>query len=291
LTTQSQYIRSTGPFINSQFTKHCTSKQSYFLFLIRHSIAEFARRLLPIGMLHRSGMVCLCHIKFVCDNSTAIIEAKRTVTQSIFHRLESDYNLISTMKFLQGNWCKDYDITYKWVNGHADRGNEEPNKEKRLNIEADELCDVIHNEATGPLAARGNCALREPGVCQLFITGSKIASNMKSQLQSQVQNTSMRKYLTQREIWTDQQFEGIDWTSYGTAFRRMGRSRQTAIAKAYNNLCHTSMKHNQYCGETRGCCMCGNAQEDWRHVISCRELDADLNRADSREDDHMEAAT
>jgi hypothetical protein len=29
--------------------------------------------------------------------------------------------------------------------------------------------------------------------------------------------------------------------------------------------------------------MCGNAQEDWRHVILCRELDADLNRADSWE--------
>jgi hypothetical protein len=29
--------------------------------------------------------------------------------------------------------------------------------------------------------------------------------------------------------------------------------------------------------------MCGNVQEDWRHVISCRALDADLNRDDSWE--------
>jgi hypothetical protein len=29
--------------------------------------------------------------------------------------------------------------------------------------------------------------------------------------------------------------------------------------------------------------MCGNAQEDWRHVISYRALDADLNRANSWE--------
>jgi hypothetical protein len=79
-------------------------------------------------MLHRSGLVCLRHIKCVCDTSAAIITEKRTVTQSIFHRLESDYDLISTMKFLQGNKCKDYEITYEWVNGHADRGYEEPNK-------------------------------------------------------------------------------------------------------------------------------------------------------------------
>jgi hypothetical protein len=86
--------------------------------------------LAAIGMLHRSGLVCLRHIKFVCDNSAAIIAAKRTVTQSLFHRLESDYAMISTMKFLQGNWCKDYEITYEWAKGHAERGNEEPNKEK-----------------------------------------------------------------------------------------------------------------------------------------------------------------
>jgi hypothetical protein len=60
-----------------------------------------------IGMLQRSGVVCLRHIKYVCDNSAAIVASKRTVTQSRFHRLESDYDMISTMKFLQGNWCKD----------------------------------------------------------------------------------------------------------------------------------------------------------------------------------------
>jgi hypothetical protein len=132
-----------------------------------------------IGMLHRSGLVCLRHIKFVCNNSAAIIAAKRTVTQSIFHRLESDYNMISTVKFLQGNWYNDYEITYEWVKGHADRGNEEPNKEERLNIEAEVLCDIIRNEATEPLTARGNCALRESEVWALFTMGSKITSKMK----------------------------------------------------------------------------------------------------------------
>jgi hypothetical protein len=117
----------------------------------------------------------------------------------------------------------------------------------------------------------------------LFIMGTKITGKIKGQLQSQVHDKCMRKYLTQREIWTDRQFEGIDWTSYGIAFRRMGRSRQTSIAKACHNIWHTSKKHNQYYGETRGFFMCGNAQEDWRHVISCRALYADLNRANSWE--------
>jgi hypothetical protein len=97
------------------------------------------------------------------------------------------------MKFLQGNWCKDYHITYEWVKAHADRGNEEPNKEERLNIEAYALCDIICNEATVPLAARGNCALRESEVCALFIMGTKITTKMKWQLQSQVHDKLMSK--------------------------------------------------------------------------------------------------
>jgi hypothetical protein len=114
-----------------------------------------------------------------------------------------------------------------------------------LNIEVDALCDVIQNEGTGPLVARGNCALRESEVCAFFIMGTKITSKMKWQPQIQVHDKSMRKYLIQREIWTDRKFEEIDWTSYGTAFRRMGRRRQKAIAKACHNLWHTSTKHNQ----------------------------------------------
>jgi hypothetical protein len=90
---------------------------SAYMTSYRSELGGIIAGMAAIGMLHRSGLVCFCHIKFVCDNSTSIIAAKRTVTQSIFHRLESDYDLISMMKFLQENWCRDYEITYEWVNG------------------------------------------------------------------------------------------------------------------------------------------------------------------------------
>jgi hypothetical protein len=136
------------------------------------------------------------------------------------------------------------------------------NKEERLNIEACALCDVIRKEEMGPITARGNCALRESEVCALFIMWIKVTSKMKGQLQGQVHDKSMRGYLIQRKIWMDRQFEGIDCTSYGITFKRMGRSRYTAITKSSNTLWHTRTKHNQYYGETRGFCMCGNVQED-----------------------------
>jgi hypothetical protein len=164
---------------------------SAYMASCRSELGGIIAGLVVIGMLHRLGL---------CDKSAAIVASKRTVTQSIFHRLEREYDVISTMKLLQGNWCKDCTITFEWVKGHTGRGNEEPNKEERLNIEADALSDIIRNEATGPLVARGNCALRESKVYALFIVGTKITSKMKGQLQSQVHDNSMSKYLTQREI-------------------------------------------------------------------------------------------
>jgi hypothetical protein len=52
------------------------------------------------GTLLRSGRINAKSIKFICDNSAAILAPKRDLTQSIFHRTEGDHNLIATMKYI-----------------------------------------------------------------------------------------------------------------------------------------------------------------------------------------------
>jgi hypothetical protein len=72
---------------------------------------------------------------------------------------------------------------------------------------------------------------------------------MKTQMAGQLHDKDMRKYLIEQEIWTENQFDEIDWTSYKTAFKRMGRSILTAIAKVCHNMWHTGVKHKLYCHE------------------------------------------
>jgi hypothetical protein len=100
-------------------------------------------------------------------------------------------------------------------------------------------------------------------------------------MEGQLHDKDMRKYLIEREIWTENQFNENDWTIYETVFKRMGRSRQTAIAKVCHNMWHIGVKHTLYYHEPRPCCMCGEEKEDWRHVMTCQSLDASLHRADS----------
>jgi hypothetical protein len=76
----------------------------------------------------------------------------------------------------------------------------------------------------------------------LVIKGDKVTSKMKTQMESQLHDKDMRKYLAEREVWTENQFDEIDWMSYETAFKGMGQSRQTSIAKVCHNMWHTGVK-------------------------------------------------
>jgi hypothetical protein len=132
-----------------------------------------------LGTLLQSGLINARRIKFRCDNSADILESKRELRQSIFHRTEGDHDFIATVKYLQHNWCNNTEFTYAWVKCHADRGDQEPNREERLNIEAEALCDLIQEDARGPRDARPSCPHWDLEVCSLFIKVDKVTSKMK----------------------------------------------------------------------------------------------------------------
>jgi hypothetical protein len=113
-------------------------------------------------------------------------------------------------------------VAYAWVKGHTDRGDQDPTHDERLHIEADALCYLIREEARGPRGARPSCPHWELEVCSLFIKGDKVTSKMKTQMAGQLHDKDMQKYIIEREVWTENQFDEIDWTSYQTAFKRMG---------------------------------------------------------------------
>jgi hypothetical protein len=81
--------------------------------------------------------------KFVCENESAVISTNMPLTDSIFHRIEGDHNLVSTIKDLQDNWFRGLEITYEWLKGHVDDLNRELNRAERHNVIADEQCDSV----------------------------------------------------------------------------------------------------------------------------------------------------
>jgi hypothetical protein len=86
----------------------------------RSELGGMAEGLTVLRTLIRSGLINIASTTFLCDNASAILSANRPLTESIFHRIERGQDLVSTIKDLQESWCRDMDITYEWVKGHAD---------------------------------------------------------------------------------------------------------------------------------------------------------------------------
>jgi uncharacterized protein YozE (UPF0346 family) len=211
----------------------------------RSELGGLATGLAVLGTLARSGLINIRLVKCVCDNKSAILASNRQPTDSIFHKMETDFDVISTIQELQEMWCNNLDINYSWVKGHADKLDREPDKYERLNILADEICDDIRAAATGITGARGSCGMWSSETCALFIMGVKITRHMKERLTRQLLDGDMEIFLMDKENWSRQDFDSINWRGYGTAFKHLPQSRQTVVAKACHNLWHTREKHKQ----------------------------------------------
>jgi hypothetical protein len=145
-----------------------------------------AAGLAVLGTLSRPGLINIASTTFMCDNEAAVLSTNRPLTDSIFHHIEGEHNLVSTIKDLQENWCRGLGITYDWVKGHADNLNRELNRADRLNVKADEQCDIVRQRASFPRSARSSIGLWDSETCALFIWGSKITSCMKERLTQQL---------------------------------------------------------------------------------------------------------
>jgi hypothetical protein len=219
-------------------------------------------------------------VQCVCDNEAVIKAFRRKRTQSVFHRREGDHDIISTIHFLQGHWCQDTDIHYEWVKGHADELTRDPTRLERMNIVADELCDVLRETAIGPFGARPNCGIWPSESCALFIRSLKVTNNWKEILTQQLLDGDLQEYNMQKEEWTSHAFNNICWKRNETASKIISKARQASTAKMCHNLRFTGARHELWYGEAKPCCMCGQ-HEDWINVLTCKSMYAEMIRAES----------
>jgi hypothetical protein len=127
----------------------------------------------------------------------------------VFHRTEGDHDLISTIDYLQEHWCQDTEVHYEWVKGHADDLNRDPKKLERMNIVADELCDVIRVTVRGPFGARPNCRLWPSERFALFIRRVKVTRSWKERLTHQLLDGDLQEHVMMKEKWSTHSFNNI----------------------------------------------------------------------------------
>jgi hypothetical protein len=75
--------------------------------------------------------------------------------------------------------------------------------------------------------------------CALFIKGTNITSNWKTQLTQQLLDGELREYLMEKEQWNEGTLDNICWKLQTVALKRMSKAGQMAIAKLVHNLAFT----------------------------------------------------
>jgi hypothetical protein len=101
---------------------------------------------------------------------------------------------------------------------------------------------------------------------------------MKKQLTSQMHDDDLRSFLMQKESWSPQTFEAIDWNASKRSLRRISKNHQMNVIKLCHNYWHTGSRHVKLYGEDRPCCLCQETKESWRHILNCPLLDASYHR-------------
>jgi hypothetical protein len=67
----------------------------------RSELGGVAVGLAVLVTLSRSGLINIASTTFLCDNESAVLSTNIPLTDSIFHRIEGDHDLVSTIKDLQ----------------------------------------------------------------------------------------------------------------------------------------------------------------------------------------------
>jgi hypothetical protein len=118
-----------------------------------------------------------------------------------------------------------------------------------------------------------------------------VTIDMKNQLTSQMYDDNMRSFLMQKESWSTQIFDAIDWNSSERALRRLSKNQQMNVVKLCHNYWHTGSRHVRFYGGERPYFFCHETKENWRHILNCPSMDASYHRDASwkkvKKDMHM----
>jgi hypothetical protein len=106
-------------------------------------------------------------------------------------------------------WCKGIAFSFHWVKDHVDLIYLPMTIDERQNIEADLQADVVRAQARGAITASPNCAQWDIEEASLSIGGSKITSDKKTQLTSQMHDYNLHTFLS-KETWSPHTFNSID---------------------------------------------------------------------------------
>jgi hypothetical protein len=85
-------------------------------------------------------------------------------------------------------------------------------------------------------------------------------------------------FLIQKESWSPQTFDTINWNASERALRRLSKNWQVNVVRLFQNYWYTSSRHVKFYGGDSPCCFYQETKEDCKHIINFPLLDTSYHR-------------
>jgi hypothetical protein len=117
-------------------------------------------------------------------------------------------------------------------------------------------------DTTRPVPVAGSRAV-------FFLGGEMVTSNIKEQIQYANQAPAMAQYIKDKFVWTDNQYNSVNWKANGIGMKRRPLRQAIRTSKMYYNLLSLGCQ-KQKLGSDPMCPCYGRREEDFLHLMQCK---------------------
>jgi hypothetical protein len=110
----------------------------------------------------------------------------------------------------------------------------------------DQQADKTRNDVRGPTATRPACSHWDVDIASLSLRGGKLTSQYKDKLEKQLHDKALTAFIKEKEYWTQQTVDTVNWNAWGGAFKRPSKNRQINVSKACFNYWHIGARHTTF---------------------------------------------
>ena len=153
------------------------------------------------------------------------------------------------------------------VKGHQDsqRSVEQLPLMSQLNVEADALATLYQNQFG---SHRTHVIMSPNAGAHLVTSDGTVTAKYKDVLLVKSSSPALRKYIQEKNNWTEATMEMVNWSDHGKTFRSQTHCR-VHLSKMLHECLPTFHQLNKYGGNPRKCPACSTADETRDHIIRC----------------------
>jgi hypothetical protein len=183
--------------------------------------------------------------------------------------MEAEWDVIAEIKATLTQLHPTSQPTLEHIEGHQDllKPREELSLKAQLNCQADDLTNDYLND--NPTLDHSRVPLLPTTGCQLHLSQGTVTRDLKKELKLARTVPPMKKELCHRYNWSEEDFDGIDWTSHGRALNRLQQHKSTLVKYLNDILPIGKMVHRYHPKYPQSCPTCQDPMEDRDHFWRC----------------------